>query len=191
MLKFEYILDMADKEVGSTYSELDSNITTSYKVKDFLKDKTADVVNGEFDLVNLEDWTSGPSKLTKGEILSFGVKTFPGIGPYGFYTDNESRTSIKIPIRKPGDLPKIKELTLTNKANTISYELSGDIAIYEFVRIIADGVNDSYEFMTSKISGEILKPAGMSGEYSFTCIGYRDEIQSFSDPSEPVIMTIN
>lgn len=188
MLNIEYSFKMKDS--GPTFSSLDSNLVSMNLDKDFLFDNVADVENGIYDNINEGSFDKAPSKLSKNKVKSFAVKTFPRLGPYGMFTTFNGEVNVKIPIEKAATLPKINSVIMSLDGDFISYEIIGDINVYEFIRISFKQGNFTEDFMVSEHTGRLMKPIGMSGEYKVTCVGYSDEIKNFSNPSRPINFVI-
>lgn len=151
------------------------------------------IEGGEYSNINEEQWEGSRSDLSNSSVTTYKVKNEVGYGPYGIYTEKRNdKTSIKIPINNKGNIPSIGNVEIVDGSNTINYELTGYIGRhYDNIRIEFTNDVRTFDFVISEWQGELIKPYDMSGEFSVTCIGYKNEIQDFSEPSEPTIVNIS
>lgn len=195
MIVIEYEVDTKKIEDGSTpagqvYQEINGTLINSYIDDGKLNDDKVMIKDGDFSEVGENSWSTSPSKLTKGKLGNFKVKNVVGIGPYGMYTNEEGQTVIKAPINRKGILPVISGVNITDNGNFIDYELQGDLVMYENIRISFSDGELSFDFIVKDREGQLSKPFEMNGNYTVTCIGYRDEIENYSEPSDEIEVSI-
>lgn len=166
-----------------------NNELVQYFVNDSnLQNRSALVPFGDYtDLVLHEE----SARFTRAKVSSFGVKSTVGIGAYGFYMDEEGKHGVvKVPINFTGGMAP-PNLIVGQTDLTITYEIGNpDVVNYEAFRLVFRQGEFAYEFITYQLEGEVDKPFGMQGDFIVTCIGYKNEIQDYSQPTPPISINI-
>ena len=189
MLTIETIID-AKPGVGQVHQDIDGTLMESSIKKGKLVENKIKIQNGIFEGYGEDSWSTGTSELTKSLIKDFRIKGFIGIGPYGFFSKPNNEIGVKTPIKRTGTLPSLDSVVITDNGEFINYTMIGNHQIYDTIRIVMnDGVR-KHEFLVKNGSGSIFKPYDMHGEYSVTAIGYKNNIQQFSEPTKPTTITI-
>ena len=184
---FEHIIDMEPQAMANAQmgNEPENALVQYYRDGDLLLNKSDMVIFSNYPDLELAE---EPQRFTKSKVSRFGIKTLVGLGAYGYYQDEERQSSfVKVPINyMPGTAPpSLLELSQTDK--DIIYSIRNPAVIaYEAFRLVFRQGLFAYEFITCDLHGEIEKPFGMEGNFMVQVIGYGNEIQDFSRPTEPV-----
>lgn len=168
--------------------ESDATLVQYFKDFDFLLNRSYKVILGKYDYTKYKE---EPQRFTKTKVSRFGIKNLLGIGAYGYYMDEEGLIgTIKVPINyTEGKVPP--SLSTTDQDTTIKYSINNpDLFSYEAFRLVFLQGDFAYEFITYELEGEAEKPFGMFGDFEVSCIGYRNELQDFSVPSESINISI-
>jgi hypothetical protein len=154
-----------------------------------LQNKSAMITLGNYDNVVFED--ENP-RFTTEQIERFGIKSLIGLGGYGYYKESAKNvTRIKIPINYVAGQAPPSVVSIGQTDKTITYHIQNhDIILYEWFRFSFTQNGISTDFVTSQLSGEFEKPFNFEGGFSVSVIGYRNEIQQFSRPTEPLTINI-
>ena len=147
------------------------------------------------DYTNLADELEDElQRMTSGQVSRIGVKSLVGLGAYGFYVSQNEEgefTRILLPINPDVIGGPPPTLVIGQTDTTLTYTIGNpEIIDYECFRLIFRRGLFAHEFITYELVGEVDKPFDMEGEYSVTCIGYRNEISEFSKPTEAVEIAV-
>lgn len=171
-----------------------------YQSGDILENEYQQINMGNYEVLNPEEdelgiygekWVKEPQRFTKSKITDFGIKTLVGYGAYGFFLDASGKKGrVKVPIvRKNNNNPPV--LLLAVEEDTIIYNIQNtESSLYECFRLSFTQDGYRYDFITYDPNGEIIKIPGMYGEFEVTCIGYRNEIQEYSKPTDIITIDI-
>lgn len=152
--------------------ETDNTLIEYFMAKGRLANKSVKPPGGNYDnLVFVDE----PNRITATPVKDFGIKAFPHVGAYGFYTPLYRDSSIVvIPINRKGEERKAPEVTITDTGTTIHVEIVGDYTCYRIaVRLDAFATEfisyaTSFDF-TPMYTGEcIITVTGHSNEISVT-----------------------
>lgn len=172
-----------------TANEPDNTLTVYYKNGDNLINKSAQIINGNY---NNLDFSEESPRITTDPVKQYFVKTLQNefVGAYGgFRHANQDVSQIKLPINfTVGKVPP-NIISIGQTDTTITYEIADrTVVMYDWFRFVfvnvETGISD-YEPIVSDLQGEIDKPVEFSGEYSVFVIGYKNETQEHSKPTEP------
>lgn len=144
-------------------------------------------------LANYNDinWSEVSKSLTSDYVDTIGIKTFPGIGAYGFWTlQGESRSKILAPIHvnRTYTTPPTFTCPGTNfDTIPITIKQPKDVE-YECFRIVLKESNFTLEYITYDLETEIV-PA-YRGTYIMYVVGYAGEGSVISDDSSQAIVSL-
>lgn len=130
------------------------------------------------------DWSEVSKSLTSDYVDTIGIKTFPGIGAYGFWTlQGEARSKVLVPIHvnRTYTTPPTFTCPSTNfDVIPITIKQPKDIE-YECFRIVLKESNFTLEYVTYDLETEIV-PA-YRGTYIVYIVGYAGEGSTVSEDS--------
>lgn len=156
--------------------------TDNTLIKYFLKNKrlgnkSCSPLGDNYDSLNFID---EPGRITANVVKDFGIKSFPHVGAFGFYTPLYHPTSIVVvPINRKGEERTAPEVTITDTGTTIHVEIVGDHTCYRVaVRLDAFAT----EFITYATSFDFTPM--YTGDCIITIIGHSNEISVTSKPFE-------
>ncbi len=185
---FQYEKNFKSGSLPMVIHEPTNELVLYYEYISAALNRIALVPLGTYDDIELIEQ---PARLTMAKISGYGVKSSVGIGSYGFFVDEKGEnTYVRIPIRQvSGTTPPTFSVDQTDL--TITYAIGNpDLIMYESFRMIFRQGPFAYEFITQDIEGEVEKPFGMHGDFIVTCIGYKNEIQDYSQPTPPININI-
>lgn len=152
------------------------------------------IVNQSMKIVN-SDWTNAPVFQSVPSIITDIVSIWNikdgnlGIGATGVWQN--TKTIVKVPLNYQAGQEPPQNPIIGQTDMTIIYSIQNpNIISYEWFRFefLQNGL--IRDFMTSQLEGEFKKPFDMEGEYTVIVIGYKNEIQQFSRPTEPIMVNI-
>jgi len=176
-LSFENALTFSDGQLTFLGQEPDGLLIEYFMTSKKVHNKEAASELGQFGSL---DFISKPDKLTAQPVKDFGIKSFPHMGAYGFYTPLYHPTSIVvIPINRKGEEKAAPEVTITDTGTTIHVEIVGDYTCYR-VAVRLDAV--ATEFITYATSFDFVPM--YTGDCIITVTGHSNEISVTSKPYE-------
>lgn len=152
-------------------------------------DQYTPIVLANYNHIN---WSEVSKSLTSDYVDTIGIKTFPGIGAYGFWTlQGEARSKVLAPIHvnRTYTTPPTYTYTVTDN-NVVSFVISQpkDIS-YECFRVILKEENFTLEYVTYDLEFDIT-PA-YRGTYIMYIVGYIGEGSIVSEDSAQSILYIS
>ncbi|MEG1543066.1 MAG: hypothetical protein RR382_00885 [Tannerellaceae bacterium] len=152
--------------------ETDNTLVEYFMSANRLKNKSVMPPGGNYDdLV----FVSEPGRITANPVKDFGIKSFPHVGAFGFYTPLYHPTSIVvIPINRKGEEREAPGVTITDTGTTIHVEIVGDYTCYRIaVRLDAFATEfityaTSFDFTPMYTGDCIITVTGHSNEISVT-----------------------
>lgn len=128
-----------------------------------------------------------PRRLTASPVKDFGIKSFPHIGAYGFYTPLYHPTSIVvIPINHKDTEGEAPQVVITDTGTTIHLAITGK---YDCYRISVTLDYFTTEFITYATTFDFLPM--YTGNCTITVVGHSNEIAITSKPFETVMSLTN
>ena len=194
-LEFEYVVNLTDNAtnmpplIGSKASivhTLDGTLNNYYLNGKIAETKTFMPVNHPNDYANLT--CEGKTlKLTARAVSDLEIKTFPGIGPYGFFTYAYENTSrVIIPVDKDYDKYSPAVVQMSEGADTLGFTIIPPEDIeYSCYRLILRNGAFAFEYITYETTIVVPKPT-VNGMYTIFCIGYVNEGSSVSYDSNVI-----
>lgn len=179
-LTFENILTYENKKNMHLAHNPDNKLLSYYQDGLFLKAAGAYPPGG-----NYEDlaFIGEPNTMTSGPVKDFGLKSFPHIGAYGYYTPMYQPTSIVVyPLNKVQERTYAPSVEVSVDGLHISLEITAN---YECYRIILRKEYFAVEFITYDNNFEFDSP--YTGECFLSVIGHSREISTTSTPWEQLI----
>lgn len=137
-------------------------------------------------------WQAEKRRITTKTVERFGIKSFPGLGAYGWYhTLHENRNVVVIPInhRKVKYTPPTFVIDKSNKQLTFTITQPSDEDIqYNCFRIVIRKDFIATEYVTYDLSVTVIAPP--PGDYEVTMIGYLG-VDKISEDSEVAQLSIS
>lgn len=185
-MELTFEISMTYNDGGKTFCGHEPNNTfiKYYQESQRLGNKSAEPYLGDFtDLV----FKSEPRRITHHAVKDFGVKSFPRLGAYGFYTPKYAETSfMAIPINRQVPYHDIPEVTITDTGTTIHLSIDGD---YECYRVIVRKDYFATEFITYDTEFDFVPM--YDGECLISVYGHSNEITVTSNPYEEYITLVD
>lgn len=176
-LTFENTLTFTDGNKTCHSHEPNNTFTEFYLGETRVGNKDADPVYGNFSALS---FVGKPRRLTHQPVKNFGVKTFPHVGSYGFYTPIYSPTSfVVIPINRQQSTDAAPVVTLTDTGTDIHVEIEGNHTCYR-IEVRLDYF--ATEFITYD-TNFYFTPM-YTGTCTITVTGFSNEISLMSAPFE-------
>ena len=191
-LLFEKIIDLTPE--ASTLEKLlisnepSNELWQYYMTNGFVHDKSAQILLANYD--NLS-WSEEGSNITTKVVKDFGVKTFPGIGSFGFFTPTMGASKVLLPLHLP-KTPRYKAPTLNmiDNEETLTFNITAPTDItYMCYRILIQKQYEAFEYITYETSITVNKPT-VKGNYECYCIGYVNEGDHISEESNHIALSI-
>lgn len=182
-MELTFEISMTHDDGGKTFCGHEPNnvFIKYYQESQRLGNKSAEPYLGDF--TNLT-FKSEPRRITHHTVKNFGVKSFPRLGAYGFYTPSYAETSFMVvPINRQFPYHDIPEVTITDTGTTIHLRINGD---YECYRIIVRKDYFATEFITYDTEFEFIPM--YDGECLISVYGHSNEIAVTSNPYEEYII---
>ena len=187
---FQYVLDLQPSWMSTVQfaHEPNGELVQYYIDGMSANNRSAKITNGNYSGVIFKEERP---RLTFNAVKRIGIKSLTDIGAYGFYIDSNGEYAfVRVPINYAGG-SEPPDLAVNQTDTTITYTLSNpSIITYETFRLIFRQDEWAYEFITMDLEGEFEKPFDMEGDFIVTCIGYRKEIQEYSEPTEPIEFSV-
>lgn len=187
-LKIDYDINLSDEainidplvvEQGVVISETDSSLRMYYIHDSTTSDKTSILTIADYGNLSFKDLTK---HLTSRTVSKIGIKTFPGMGSYGFFRYKyEQRSVILCPINNNPTQFTAPMLTMeTTAGGKLKFTIKDPQDItYECYRIILRNERFALEYVTYNKTIEVPKP-DVNGTYIIYCIGYVREGEHIS-----------
>lgn len=179
----------SDNNIGNQGHEPDNTLVDYY-----LKNHRLENISCEPPLdvyANLQ-WQKEKRRITSKAVTRFGIKSFPGMGAYGWYhTLHENRNIVVIPInnRKVKYTPPTFTVVKANRQLTFAITQPSDEDIqYECFRITIRNGYIATEYITYDLAVTVIAPP--PGTYEVTMFGYLD-VDKISEDTEVYDMTIS
>jgi hypothetical protein len=180
-LTFEYELLSEKDSIIALAQEPDALFTKFFISSGRLSNEATKVDGGVFSDLGFRHT---PRLITAQPVVDFGIKAFPHIGAYGFYTPKYRQTSIAVvPIYRDNVLYPAPIVTLTDTGTMIQVSISNeeDVA-YECYRIVIRHDDLAAEFVTYNTEFDFMPM--FDGECFITVRGHTNEISVTSDAFE-------
>ena len=177
-------------EQGVVIAEKDSSLRMYYIHNNITSDKTSLLDLANYGALAFKDIMQ---HLTRRAVSRIGIKTFPGIGSYGFFKYKfEERSMIMCPINNNQtqfDAPAIT--MLLEAGNKLRFTIVDPAPItYQCYRIIMRNTNFAIEYITYDNVITLPKP-DVNGIYEIYCIGYVNEGEYISYDSNILRFTVS
>lgn len=146
-------------------------------------DQHTDVPMSDYD--NLE-WSPVDKNLTTDRVDTIGIKTFPRIGAYGFWTMyGEDRSKILAPVHIQRDrtTPPTFSYSINGSKVSLSIKQPKDVR-YDCFRVVFRDDLFAFEFITYELTTTI--DVKYTGDYLMYITGYLQEGATVSEDSEQV-----
>lgn len=179
-LTFEYELTSENKPNLHLAHNPDNKLLAYYLNGMFLKAGNFFPPGGSYTDFELEPETN---TMTSNPVKDCGLKSFPHIGAYGYYTPLYQQTSIVIyPLNKVQQRTYAPPVDVTVDNQHISLVIGG---LYECYRVILRKEYFATEYITYDKNFEFDSP--YTGECLLSVIGHSNEISFTSYPYEEVL----
>ncbi|MEG1636138.1 MAG: hypothetical protein RR324_01365 [Cellulosilyticaceae bacterium] len=136
-------------------------------------------------------WQKPGNRLTSREVQDIGIKSFPGIGAFGFFKyKHNGKSMVLVPINHNPTQYKAPVLAMSTTGTKVTFTIvpPADIT-YECYRIILRSGYFAYEYITYRSTLEIDIP-DVNGTYSIVCIGYTAEGKAISHDSNELSLVV-
>jgi hypothetical protein len=166
----------------------DNRVIEYYTTDDIAADLAGELVNSDYDTLSL---TTKSARLTSRAVSKFGIKTFPGLGSYGFFKYAYTGDSkILVPINAKITKMSSPTIVVTASTSTLNVVITQPSDIdYMGYKIILKNGEFRYEYATYETTVDIPIPV-VKGTYSIYCIGYVNEGERVSLYSNVVEYTV-
>lgn len=165
-------------------NEPDNTLTEYFMTNNNLGNKSAEPILGEYHGLTFKD---EPRRITPQPVKDFGVKSFPHVGAYGFYTPLFTPTSIMvIPINREQNMSDVPVVAITDTGTTIHLDITGN---YECYRIVVRKDYFATEFVTYDTKFDFLPM--YTGVCTISVIGHSNEISVTSKAYETSMTLVN
>lgn len=179
-LIFEKVKTYNDPAVMDYTHELDNTFTRYFMSGKHVKNESVLSVRGGYgtipqpDEINYRNLTfkGEPSRLTSEAISSFGVKTFPQFGGYGWYTTLYSKqTRVLAPINARVSNSRWPSYVVTIEGQNLKFVITDpDGTEYDCYRVLIRKEYLATEYVTYERTLEVPKPP--NGTYEVCIRGY-------------------
>lgn len=176
-------------EQGVVIAEKDSSLRMYYIYKNLTSDKTSALELANYGTLKFKNIMK---HLTSRAVSRIGIKTFPGIGSYGFFKYKyEDRSIVICPINNNQTKFTAPKLVMTQQTNnTLKFSIISPADItYQCYRIVLRNEEFTIEYITYEPSIVVPKP-DVNGVYTIYCIGYVNEGERISYDSNVLSLTI-
>lgn len=164
--------------------ETDNTLVEYFMSANRLKNKSVMPPGGNYDCLV---FASEPGRITANPVKDFGIKSFPHVGAYGFYTPLYHPTSIVvIPINRKETENAAPQVTITDTGTTIHLAIVGE---YDCYRVSVRLDYFATEFIT--YANEFDFTPMYTGDCTITVTGHSNEISVTSKPFETVMALTN
>lgn len=189
----EYSL-RSDNNIGILGHEPDNMLVDYY-----LENRRANnnVTTPELDVYTDLEWTNAKNMLTSQAISRFGLKTFPGLGAYGWYhTYYGNRNMVVIPIvnRTVKYAPptvtceKADQRLYFTMVQPVQEDEDEEEILYDCFRIVIQQEFAAKEYITYDLTKDVVAPP--PGDYEIYVVGYLG-VDIISEDSELIELTIS
>jgi len=179
----------ADTNIGNQGHEPDNTLIDYYLKNNRLENRSCEP---PLDVYTDLQWQTEKRRITSKAVARFGIKSFPGMGAYGWYhTLHENRNIVVIPIndRKVKYTPPTFTVTKANRQLTFAITQPSDEDIqYECFRIVIRNGYLATEYVTYDLTVTVIAPP--PGTYEVTMFGYLD-VDKISEDTEVYDLTIS
>lgn len=176
-LIFKKILTLNDGSKTFLSHEPTNDFIEYYMDGKRISNKSTKPFMGDFDDLTLR---REPRRMTSQAVVDFGIKTFPKIGSYGYYTPMYTPGSmVVIPINRLHQFSSIPVVTVTDVDPEIHLDISGN---YDCYRIVIRNDYVATEFITYNKEFDFIPM--YTGTCTLSVIGHLDEIAVTSQPFE-------
>lgn len=137
-------------------------------------------------------WDAPKQRIGAARIDRLGVKAFPGMGAFAFYKLSHRKiTRIVIPVNRESQAKGTPTLAATENADgTVTFRITQPEELeYECFRIIMEYDIYAEEWITYDLEFTAPKPK-ITGQYRCYAIGYGEEGQLYSNPSNLIVLNL-
>lgn len=178
-----------DNNIGNQGHEPDNTLVDYYIKNHRVENRSCEP---PLDVYTNLEWRNEKRRITTKTVARFGIKSFPGIGAYGWYhTLHENRNMVVIPInnRKVKYVPPTFTVTKENRQLVFAITQPSEEEIqYDCFRIVIRKGYVATEYITYNLADIVIAPP--PGTYEITLMGYLGE-DKISEDSEVLELTIS